>query len=312
MKATGTALASQVCNVDPIAALLGNNTLEYQKGAVGWVFWYLQFSCKSARHLGEANPHVLYPIASDNTCSSDDHPGNISIIKQLALPSFRLDNAACITRLIDILVVARFFEIGPLQENINQSLFSVCMKFVQQHFFIFTKRPAGPLRFKQYNIPGLLESTTPAIFRAAPFVPANSRMWSSVVLVYRTRRQVDDFTDVGEQVNQHIRRLSSISAFASAWLRATFTLKTVSLDGIFSQSPNWALQTADCACSACSMRVWRRDLVERLPGEVATGAVQKYALINPFDGFKTVFCDYCFRNCGVPWGNGNKPCDPHE
>lgn len=54
MKAT--ALTSQVCNVDPIAAFLGNNTFQYQNGVVAWIFWYLQFSCKSARHLGEANP----------------------------------------------------------------------------------------------------------------------------------------------------------------------------------------------------------------------------------------------------------------
>lgn len=310
MKANGP--PSQVCNVDPIESLLDNN-VPYQNGAIAWIFRYLQFSCKSARHPGEANSHILYPIASDSTYSSDDHPGDISFIQQLTSPSLRFDNAACISRLVDFLSVAHFFEVGPLQIGISRYLSSACRKFMQLHLLIFSKGPSGSLRFKQLvKVPGLLESTTYALIRAASIVPANSDMWFSTAMVYRTMRLVLESAGGGDQVTQQLLRLSSISAFASAWVRATCELKHPFLDGIFPQSPNWALQSTDCACSACKKRVWRKDLVERTAAEKAAGAVQKFALVNPYDGYKTVFCDYCLHNCGVPWGSGNKPRNPHE
>lgn len=214
--------------------------------------------------------------------------------------------------MIDVLIVAHFFEIGHLQDLTNRFLYGACIALEKRQYLVFTKGSPGPVQFKQHNVPGLLEQTTLAIERAARIVPASSGMWFSIAILFRAKRQVLEDVGGGDQVSSMLLRLSSIGPFASAWTKATRDVKPGRLDGIFPSSPNWALQHTECACTACTNGVWRRDLVERTAAEVAGGAVQRCALVNPFDGYKTVFCDYCRRHCGYPWGRGNKPCVPHQ
>lgn len=214
--------------------------------------------------------------------------------------------------MIDLLTVAHFFEIGHLQDLTNRFLSGACKELSKRQYLVSAKGATRSLQFKQQNIPGMLEMTALALQRAAHVVPANSDMWFSVAALFRAKRQVLECVDGGDQLGAVLSRLSAIGPFASAWVKATCHLKPGSLDGIFPSSPNWALQHTECTCKACTKGVWRKDLVERTAAEIAAGAVQRYALVNPSDGYKTVFCDYCRRHCGFPSRRGNTPCVPHE
>lgn len=253
-------------------------------------------------------------MASNSICSSDDHPDDRSFANDFASPSFQFTSNTCVSRLIDTLTVAHFFEASRLQDAMNYYLFHACDQLMKRHFLIVTKGCPGLLRLKPINIPaGLLEQTTLALRRAARIVPANSNMWYHAALIFHAKWQVLDSGDGGDRLRQQLSQLSSIGAFTAAWLEATTRkLYPIDLDGIFPVAMNLASQRAECACPGCNNGIKRTDLVERTAGEIAGGAVQKYALVNPFDGYKTMFCDFCLRRCGTPWGHHNKPCVPHE
>lgn len=245
-------------------------------------------------------------------CSSDDHPGDNALFQEFLTPSIRFKDGTCISRLIDMHTAAHFFEVDALKDRTSRPVSGAVTELVRRHLLIVTEGPEGPARFTQQNIPGLLEQTTLAVLRAAPIVPSNDDMWFSTAILLRTMPQVLRYADRGDQFRQQLLRLRSIGAFASAWERAILDVTPACLDGVFPASPDWALQYADCSCAGCNKGVWRRDLVERSAAEIAGGAVQEYALINPFDGFKTMFCDFCARHCGEPWSQVRKPCVPHE
>lgn len=208
--------------------------------------------------------------------------------------------------------VAHFFEVKRLQKFTADYVSFHITTVVQRLFLIFTDGSPGSARFKQPNIAGLLEETTDAIRRAAPVVPPTSELWTRTARFFLTVRHVTDFVDGGDRVRQQILRLTHIVPFVNALVTADLHSQPAGLEGVFQTAVDWNLQHADCACASCRNIIWRGDLVERTAAEIASGQAQKYALVNPYDGFKTVFCDYCSRRCGVPWDNGNKPCVPHE
>lgn len=213
---------------------------------------------------------------------------------------------------VDLHTVAHFFEIEVLQKSTADWVSMQITTVFKGCFLIFTEGSPGSTRFKQPNIAGLLEQTTDAIRRAARIVPPTSEIWIYTARFFLSMRHVTDFLDGGDRVRQQILRLTHITPFVHALVRADLYSQSAGLEGVFQTAMDWNLQHADCACTGCSNIIWRGDLVKRTAAEIASGAVQKCALVNPYDGFKTVFCDFCRRRCGVPWDNGNKPCVPHE
>lgn len=213
---------------------------------------------------------------------------------------------------IDLHTLAHFFEVERLQEYTAGCISTQISTCFQGLFLIFTDGSPGSARFQQRNIAGVLEQTVDAITRAARVVPPTSALWIRTARFFLTMRHVTDFPDGGDRARKQIMRLTHIAPFVYALVRADLYSQSAGLEGVFQTAVDWNLQHADCACTGCSNIIWRGDLVKRTAAEIASGQAQKYALVNPFDGFKTVFCDFCSRRCGVPWDNGNRPCVPHE
>lgn len=219
----------------------------------------------------------------------------------------------CISIFIDMHTIGHFFEIERLQHFSIAGVGRQISALLARFFLITTEGCPGSAQFRQPNIRALklLEETAEAVRRAAGFVPPTSALWYRTARFFLAMRHVIDFIDGGDRVTQQILRLAHIGPFAQALVTAGSHCLPAGLEGVFQTAMDWDLQHADCACTGCSNIIWRGDLVNRTPVEIAAGEVQKYALVNPFDGFKTVFCDYCSRHCGVPWDDGNKPCVPH-
>ncbi|KAK7735497.1 hypothetical protein SLS63_003967 [Diaporthe eres] len=234
----------------------------------------------------------------------------ISLPAELNLP---LTFDRCISILIDMHTIGHFFEIERLQHLSIAGVGRRISALLASLFLITTEGCSGPAQFRQPNIRGLklLEETADAVRRAAGFVPATSALWYRTARFFLAMRHVIDFIDGGDRVTQQILRLARIGPFSQALATAGVYCLPAGLEGVFQTAMDWDLQHADCACAGCSNIIWRGDLVKRTPVEIDAGKEQKFALVNPFDGFKTVFCDYCRRHCGVPWDDGNKPCVPH-
>ncbi|KAG6363671.1 hypothetical protein INS49_008772 [Diaporthe citri] len=275
-------LPEQACDISPIEAIVINK-LSDRHSFLTWMLQHLQFTYQ--------------------------HPINTPLPADL-IPRPTYDR--CISIWVDLHTVAHFFEIERLQQFTAACVSTQITTLFTRFFLISTVGSPGSAQFKQPNIPGMLEQTADAIARAARVVPATSGLWVRTARFFLTMRHVTDFLDGGHRVMQQILRLNHIGPFAHALVRAELFCQSAGLEGVFQTSMDWNLQHADCACTGCSNIIWRGDLVKRTSAEIASGAVQKFALVNPYDGFKTVFCDFCSRRCGVPWDNGNKPCVPHE
>jgi hypothetical protein len=224
-----------------------------------------------------------------------------------------LSAARGISELIDLHSVAVFFEIRRLERYMIGLVGGYLVSAWKNSFLIFSDRTMGSPRFRQINIYGELEQTAGAIERAGRLIPRDSYMWILCARYLLTMRQVIDGTDgtCSNQVNRIIARLNLTVPFAHACLEVNIQIRPASLKGVFRSAVDWDSQCEICACTGCDKVIFPRDLVERKANDLAAGAVQEFALVNPFDGYRTMFCGYCRNRCGVPWG-GNRPCMPHE
>lgn len=217
-----------------------------------------------------------------------------------------------ISDLIDLHTIATFFEIDRLQRHIIALVTGFIASSLQDYFLIFSDGSTGSAHFRQINISVQLEQTAGAIERAAGLVPHDSHIWILSARYFLAMRQVLDGTHSGEQARQLIARLNPTVPFAHACLEVSLNTRPAGLKGIFRAPVDWNLQCVVCSCTGCSNVIFARDLVAQKADDLASGAIQKYALVNPFDGYRTVFCDFCRKRCGVPWAGGNTPCVPHE
>lgn len=236
------------------------------------------------------------------------HPGGFPDALKFGLSADR-----GISELIDLCTVATFFGVPRLEHFVKAVLNNYHATILRNCFLVFSEGSTGSAEWRrQFNLSSQLQHVADAVERAAPIVPHNSYMWIPAARYFLALRQVLDGTDGGEQAMHVIARLNPIAPFAHACLEVSLNIRPASLVGVFRSPVDWNLQCEVCACTACSNVIFARDLIARREDDIAEGAVQKYALVNPFDGYRTLFCDFCRTRCGVPWAGGNKPCVPHE
>ncbi|KAG8165297.1 hypothetical protein KVR01_005572 [Diaporthe batatas] len=276
----------QAVDITPIESILKTKLFDHN-----WILWTLQY-------LQFAHD---YPKG---------HPDRRPFPDALA---FALSADHGISELIGLCTVATFFGIPHLKAIVISGWNFYHTTLLKNILLVSSEGSTGTAQWmRQANLSSQLQHVADAVERAAPIVPRDSHMWISVARFLLALRQVLDGTDGGEQVRQVIARLNPIAPFAHACVEVSLNIRPASLVGVFRSPVDWNLQCETCACTACANVIFARDLVARTADEIAGGAVQKSALVNPFDGFRTLFCDFCTQRCGVPWAGGNKPCVPHE
>ncbi|KAL1859809.1 hypothetical protein Daus18300_009399 [Diaporthe australafricana] len=274
----------QACDIEPLAAILSNDPSGQAPDGFSLfrgVLRYLQ--------------------------SRYDRPGDSSVLHALG---YRVpDDDRRIPALINLCTIAYFFEIQHLQDRIPVSMSKVMREELRTSLLVFNESSAGPARFKQYDKASLLQQTALALEKAANIVPATSVLCHCSATFLRAISGMLDDTDQGNEAKQHIWALNRFPAFVHAWIS---TDTNPQLEGIFPAATVDSDGGKECACAGCSKRVRREDVVRLTDAEVALGEAQEYALVNPFDGYRTLFCDFCRRGCGVPWARTNVPRAPHE
>lgn len=221
-----------------------------------------------------------------------------------------MSNNLGISVCIDLHTIAHFFEVVRLQTDTGLWISCFTENEMTSHLLIVTENFLGEAHFKPYNNPSLLEHVALAVERAAHIVPGNSNMWFPIARFYFAMLQVL-YADGGDQARRQISRLARYHGFASAWTQVSINARPLNPEGIFPPRRNAQLLQKPCACRGCSKIIWRGDFFQLTNGLVAAGVVQKYALVNPFDGYRSMFCDFCRQGCGSPWGT-NVPRAPHN
>lgn len=217
-----------------------------------------------------------------------------------------------IPAVINLYTIVYFFEIQHLQDRISVWTMTVITEELRKSLLVFNESVAGPARFKQYDKLRLLQQTALALERAANIVPGTSDLWRSLAAFLHVILGMLDHTDHGNEAKQHVLRLYRFPAFVYAWFSVDTSSRRPDLEGIFPPATRDSDEGKECACANCRKRVRREDVVRLTDAEVARGAGQKYALVNPFDGYRTLFCDFCRQRCGVPWARTNMPRAPHD
>lgn len=244
----------------------------------------------------------------------DDYPNGPPVGMAPIALRFTLSPDRGISELVDLCTVATFFQAPRLEQLAKTTLNNLHATLLRDCFLVFSDGCTGTAQWtgRQFKFCSQMQRVADAVERAAPVVPRDSNMWIAVARYFLALRQVLDGTNNGQQVSRVLARLNPIVPFAHACLEVSLTIRPASLVGVFRSPVDWNLQCEVCACTACSNIIFARDLIRRTADDMAGGAIQKHALVNPFDGYRTLFCDFCRERCGVPWAGRNKPCVPHE